>query len=264
MSRGPALMSGPGGAVDPLVALFSGGITGGYWDFTDASTLYSDTSRTTLASSDGTTVNGVTDLSGNGYHLTSTNGTGTVTKQTGYASFTTAALVAAFGDKQVGSTSGWTCVAATRATLVAGQFKTVVGADRNTGRIAQALNYVESAGAPYTLYFNGGTPSVNTPTFIASGVDSAIASQATTTGGYVWGHDGTTEDDDSVASVGTPASSSGGFLAVGGDWLGTTSYSAARRFSGRMYAVLFINRVLDSTEFDLAKSLIAAKAGITV
>ena len=58
----------PGGAVDPILALFANGEKGAYFAPSDT-TCFTDTARTTAAG-DGDTVAGMTDLSGNGNHAT--------------------------------------------------------------------------------------------------------------------------------------------------------------------------------------------------
>lgn len=55
--------------------LFGSGQKGGWWDFNNPATLFSDTARTTLITASGQQVAGVTDLSGSGLHLSQSTST---------------------------------------------------------------------------------------------------------------------------------------------------------------------------------------------
>lgn len=55
---------------------FASSELGAVYDFTDPTTLYTDAARTTLVSSDGDTVRGFLDVSGNGNHIGMASGTG--------------------------------------------------------------------------------------------------------------------------------------------------------------------------------------------
>lgn len=62
------------GAASPA-DLFGSGQKGGWWDFNNPATLFADTGRTTLITASGQQVAGVTDLSGNGLHLSQSTST---------------------------------------------------------------------------------------------------------------------------------------------------------------------------------------------
>jgi len=57
--------------------LFASGEFGGFYDFSDTSTLFTDQARTTPVTTTGNAVRGVTDLSGNNNHLINSLGTPT-------------------------------------------------------------------------------------------------------------------------------------------------------------------------------------------
>lgn len=72
LSLGLGLSRKAGGAAAPAftpASLFGASEPGGYWDFTDASSLWQDAAASTAVAADGDPVRRADDLSGNGNHL---------------------------------------------------------------------------------------------------------------------------------------------------------------------------------------------------
>lgn len=86
-------------------SLFFGGSKGGWWDFSDVSTLYSDAAGTQI--SDGTGIYTVMDKSGNGNTLTqATSGNRPAWNKAGYADFVSASSRYLFRTDDMGISPG--------------------------------------------------------------------------------------------------------------------------------------------------------------
>jgi hypothetical protein len=239
-----------GGAFDP-VTLFSGGTNGFMFDFTDSATLFDDAGRTTPASLNGQVL-GVTDLSGNGNHVSSASTT--ILMRSGYIEFPGG--VAGFsGTATLGSTDGWTSGFAFRPdTTTLGRW---MDADRNGTRIATpgASNTGVYAFIHHTV---AGTPSVN-DSGISTGTDYAAVIIAERTA--LTSRRNKAQTAQTTFATGSPSSGAGIVFAIGSGYQGTNSL-AFDHCDGRLYACFFAGRVLTGAEIANLEDWLYAKAGL--
>lgn len=238
------------------VSLFASGETGGYWDFTDASSLYFDTVGGTLATAGGV-VSAVADKSGNARHISGGSG---VTRQTGYTAFAgTGGLTTAAG--ATGAAAGFTVYSAFRPTAVTAN-QAAIDADyqaSNSTRIAQPL--LVTAAAAQSLAFDTGQTTSSTASStgnFTAGADYVFGVSVSPTAHV------TRLNKTQIASTTrtqNPASSASGIIGVGVASWGSGSFSTGQ-FTGRKYASFWINRVLTTAERDDLENWLYARAGL--
>lgn len=216
---------------DPL-SMFASGEAGGYYDFTDPASLFSDLGRTTPATMGGD-VQGVTDKSGNGRHL---SGAGSTVMGAGFTSIS-ASHYFTVAAGAVGGLAGYFMMIGFRPTAVSGT-QALVGADWLGSRVAQALTI--NAGAAFALTFNSDASS---NADVSGGVLTAGADYTMSL------YRSPTVEDLRVngvvvataARAKAPQAVSPGTIAIGVDGQGTNTPS--RAFAGRLYAMMFIDRL---------------------
>lgn len=247
--------------LDDPATMFGAGDTGGFWDFTDAATLYADTARTTLASVDGPAL-GVTDKSGKGYHL---NGNATVRK-VGYVQAGASHRLEIGSGLTVGSNIGFTAYIAFQASSVASDIS-LFGADISGARVAQALQVLASVSSRFhCISFFGGSSSFDQAlsevgAVAVANADTYAAVEVTTTSISLF------KNGSNVGTLATAlrvnSTFASGYLGVGVDLLGTGSTKFNHLPSGsRLYAALFINRPITAGERTGLNTWFANRAGL--
>jgi hypothetical protein len=238
---------------DPA-SLFAG-TEGGFWDFTDSATVFSDSARTT-SSTIGGAIKGVTDKSGNGRHLQTA--ASTILRQNGgghdYASFPGGSIAALNTPNfTAGALGGYTCVIGVRNTgSTANQNYALVDSDISTGanRLAQVLFFWGGGGYETTTSWNSdgtlnGTTQTATPHLPPSG-DHVVTVQRTPTLESIR-VDGTQTISQVMTKNARVSAANSGAVAIGGAWWGTST-PINGVFIGRIYAALMIYRALTAGE----------------
>lgn len=243
-----------GGAPSDLsdVQSLYSGYNGGFYNFTDPSTLWADTSRTTPATVGGY-VRGVTDLSGNGLHLSTSSTDRFVLEQAGSQYYVrciggsgTSAFVTATG--VLGSSSGHSQIAFYRAGGHT-QAMALVAADNSSARLTQGitLNTGATYGAITSTYFDVSTitHTVSESTSRIAGRDHLASVVVTTAGGQAWIDGGLVSTLVDAQTLG--ASNSSARLTVAGSELGTPT-PTSQIFVGALYVVGLIGRPLSDSQ----------------
>lgn len=145
----------------------------GWWDFSDANTLFQDSGRTTPVVSNGDSIQGVTDKSGFGNHLVD-NGSGGPIYSTGVQNgLSVADNIGASGYLQnaslnVGSPHGFIVVARTPASIDGSAGNSIVssttfpGATTNIQLVTAATRYFSSESTFVTSVLDAGAPPTST------------------------------------------------------------------------------------------------------
>lgn len=251
--RGLLLRSGAGGGWTPA-ELFVGGHVGAYWDFTDPGSLWSNAGRTIPASINGQ-VQGVTDLSGNGNHLSTT--TTTILRQTGYTYFPGGVDGFNTGALAGPPSEGWTGAFAVRSESTA-DHQAWLDADLASNRLAQALHLTLPGPSPFCLYFHSAGNTSFDGAGIAFDSDAAYVVSVSPTAQMLRANKSTVNSLTAAPTLNTPSSF---YLGVGSSWLGTSD-KIFRRAKGRAYAVFFIRRILSESERDALENWLYSKAGL--
>lgn len=234
------LRAAGGGGIDPTT-LFAG-TDGFYFDFTDASTLFADGARTTPATLNGNVV-GVTDLSGNNRHINDTaTGSGPI-RRSGFLEFNGGTQLLVSTGWTIGSPEGWTIVVAHNNDSVAGAFTLTGGHYSSSGLFQGPLTnddtyyslIFDNAGNFY-VYTSGPVVSVGTPYVLSNVVSPTLHA--------MWQNGVSIQSQSQSLVLGGKPS---GRIAVGADWLGTTTANQ-RVYDGKLYAAFFINRPLTTVE----------------
>jgi hypothetical protein len=231
------------------------GATGGaLYDFTDPTTLFTDTTRTTLASLDGK-VQGVSDISGKARHLSSASTTGIVRRTSGLEFQPAANLTLVTGTALTGSgANGWTACMAIKPDAALGAYSWMDAelASFLVGRMLRT-DTVYSARA-YVLAVNydasGGTVAAVAQVVTVKAVQSVMIIRV---------------NGVQVATValgaGALAAQASGRICIGAAYNSSSNANAAKAV-GFMYAALQINRGLTTTEMVSLEAWMAAKAGL--
>lgn len=230
----------PAPAFNPVT--FWAGEKGGFWNFADPSTLFSNAAATTPASVDGP-VRAVTDISGLGNTIKDTSGTHLFTMKSGYCITASAGGLSTVPLTAIGG-NGYTALALFRPNTFAG-IQTIIDSDWGpTTRVAQNLGFRTGTNKITPLWFEGNstfqsfTSTTNmtdaTDTFCSVMIQNSGASirvvGATVTGGTAY----TIPTKNAAISIGASS--------------GSAASASSQLFLGRMYCAAWINRTLSDAE----------------
>jgi hypothetical protein len=252
------------GDLSDVQALFSGGVNGGLYDCTDPGTMWADTARTTPAVVDGV-VRAISDLSGNGRHLSTPSTTHRLRLAGGqhYLDCPGTANLQGFesGDIVLGSAAGHAFFAAYRATDHAATMG-VLSADKSSDYLASGIRTTTgaTAGAVSASYSNVG---VSHPISEAgawpAGVDHVVCVRVNTSGGLIR-RDGV--ETASLATSSTPKTTTAFARLSMASSFANANINQWQPYKGRIYCGAFIGRGLSLDDLAVVESFMAGKAGI--
>lgn len=235
---------------DPVT--FWSGQTGGFWNFADGANLWANTARTTPASVDGS-VNGVTDLSGLGNHLTSASAY-PFTMKSGYCLSDQGGAMITINTISMGF---YTAFALVRP-ITMNTAQNIVDTDYGTGnRVSQNL-IIWSDNLQLSYIFGFSSPAVFKPTpTLVTNTDYYLATAVDNTNALLRG-------------AGTSyTSGSGGSLAGGvapiaiGASFGATLTPQYQDFLGRIYCAAWIGKKCTEAEIIDVGNYMNTLAGIS-
>ena len=262
---GLLLRAAPGGVsgdLSDVQALFAGGATGGLYDCTDAGTLWADAAMTTPASVNGV-VRGITDLSGNGMHLTNT-ATTFLLKNDGtrnYLECPGTAFLQAFtsANATLGSAAGYAFAACYRATDYSG-YMTVLAADRSLAYVSPGISTLSGADAGSISTTFRKPPSsvwsVDETGSKTAGLD-VVASFRVNSSGGILRRDGAQTASASGVGVGASVASSPLSLAAG---FANASNNYFYPFKGRIYCAMFVSSPPSDIGLQTIEAFFSARA----
>ena len=254
---------GTGGAIftwTPL-ALFQAGGVGGYYDFSRADTLFSNSGFTVPATVGGQ-IQGVLDLSGGAHHLTTalTN----IIRQANYATFAGSTFPLQCGSFAASAAAGNTKGCAFRPNSGA-VTQGLIAVDRDSAcNQPTGAMYIDSTGVAVVADFFGSSCAQKAvgsgPASIVGGNDYAAI------GRYQPSLQSTiivNNVESVVAYAAVSPTATSATIGLGAQYYGTTALQYVP-YSGRMYAAVFINRPITDVERTNLNIWLRLKAGLSV
>jgi hypothetical protein len=254
-------------------SLFSGGVTGAWFDFTDEATLFQDTAGTSPVTTAGQSIRRVNDKSGT-WTPSPARSTGPVWQDDGlgfmsaYFDGTNGAALTTIsvGTDTVGAAGGYTIMAAFTTNATAAH-KTVIDSDMGGGapRIFTSFGVAADEGSvsvspfedswfstPYTASHTG--TYLDTKVLITIEIDNAA---------WAVRRNGVQVASGTPTSTTLASSAAAGYLTIGASMAGTGSVWG-NYFKGNVFACAVINELMTSDKRDTAEAAMAALAGITL
>jgi hypothetical protein len=259
-----------GGNRASIQALFANGIKGGFYDLTDETTLWQDAARTIPAALNGM-VRGITDISGNGMHL-STGTTTFLLKNDGTRNY----LECPGGSSLSGFSSAGVNMVAINGYLFAAAYRAtehiatmgLITADKSGQHLSNGLMLQSgaNAGSASTSFYaisavSGNTTYTVTETGIkAAGADVRLTFRFNSTGA-VTRRDGTQVASVSINNASGVTNANNIVLNIASSWSNANS-NGWTPFKGRMYIAMFIDDSISDAEVVMIESFMAAQAAI--
>ena len=246
-----------------IQALFSGGVTGIFIDLTDPAYLWDDAARSTPASLN-SRVRGLTDLSGNGAHG-STSATTHLRRDAsgqGYVESPATTNLRGFisTTASFGSSSGMTWGTVYRADAYTAEMS-AISADRssNGSFLCHTLTGADAGSIRATFPRVGGSITVSESGTHTAGLDVVITCRSDMAGGIIRRNgvqvaSGAWSGVTPRTETSVPISIAAGYANAGDNWW--------RCFDGRIYAAWAISASLSDAEIDMVEAYVSALVGM--